>query len=183
MQFRRGIPLIKCQKRQKGPGVSDISGHFMIPRPGKSLHHPQCISIQIDKKKPSVKRTFPQTLQTYIHPHSGLQILFLPCRMGSASSSVVIPGLRNTFSLRISGTGSICPPFLFKFGLGAWVGKVVTLGCCGREKPSGTSYNALRDGYLSILVSHIYGCRRIYLKVGWIWDWIREWKLVLARRG
>jgi hypothetical protein len=28
MQFRSGIPLIKCQKRQKGPEVSGISGIY-----------------------------------------------------------------------------------------------------------------------------------------------------------
>jgi hypothetical protein len=45
------------------------------------------ILIQNDKKKTPLKRTsslFP--FQTYIHPHSGLQTLFPPLRMGSASS-------------------------------------------------------------------------------------------------
>jgi len=41
---------------------------------------------QIGKKRSRVKRTPPQTLQTYIHPHSGLQTFFLSLRMGSASS-------------------------------------------------------------------------------------------------
>ncbi len=41
MQFQSGIALIKCQKRQKGPGVSGISGIFIPPRLSRSLHHPQ----------------------------------------------------------------------------------------------------------------------------------------------
>jgi len=59
----------------------------LVPLFPNSMKIQSIFLIQIDKKKTPLKKiSSPSPFQTYIHPHSGLQALFPPLRMGSASS-------------------------------------------------------------------------------------------------